>query len=107
MFGRKKPETPEDQPEKTPLMEVRTSTKEKSNEEEPKLSKEEKKLKDSIDSFKQKYGGLYSAHDFLSVNQAFVEAEKLNLNYAMYSEIVGLREDIKLLTKALELDKNN
>jgi hypothetical protein len=66
------------------------------------ISSQDREMLNLIAAYKNKYDGVYDAADFMSVSQAFVEAEKLNINFAVYSEIVGLRKDIQCMTKAVE-----
>lgn len=98
MFGRKKKEEAQPEPEaaKTETMEAKDD---KVKEEH--LTAEDKQTLSLIEAYKKKYDGVYNANDFLTVNDAFVEAEKLNLNFAVYSEIVELRKELKELTKAV------
>jgi hypothetical protein len=69
------------------------------------LTPEDKKILELINQYK-KYDNIFNAQDFLTVNQAYVEAEKLNVDFAVYCEIVGLREDIRELTKAVKTISN-
>jgi hypothetical protein len=99
MFGKNKKEEAQSEPEN-----VKTETIEAKDEKtaEEQLTATDKQLLGMIEAYKKKYDGVYNAQDFLTVNQAFTEAEKLNLNFAEYAEIVGLREDVKELTKAVK-----
>lgn len=105
MFGKNKKQD-EAQPEpknvKTETIEARD---EKSQEEQ--LSAEDKQLLGMIEVYKKNYDGVYNANDFLTVNQVFIEAEKLNVNFAVYAELVGLREQVRELTKTIKSISND
>jgi len=105
MFGKNKKQDqaqPEEEvKQKTETIEARD---EKSREEQ--LSAEDKQLLGMIEVYKKKYDGVYNANDFLTVNQVFIEAEKLNVNFAVYAELVGLREQVSELTKTIKSISN-
>ncbi len=63
----------------------------------PALTERDKDLLKLINAYKEKYENVYDAHDFFGVSQTFVEAEKLNLQFAIYSELVELKKEIKNL----------
>lgn len=68
-------------------------------ESEPKkeLTEEEKKLLELINAYKKKYDNVYDANDFFGVSQTYVEAERLNLEFAIYSELVELKNEVRSL----------
>ena len=90
MFNKPKTE------EKTKIIEAKD---EKQRDSE--LTPEDKKTLDLIKAYQQKYFGIYEANNFFELSPLFIEAEKMNLKFAAYSEIVGLKEDIKELTKTM------
>ena len=105
MFGKnKKQDEAQPEPKEQETTETIEARDEKSQEEQ--LSAEDKQLLGMIEVYKKKYDGVYNANDFLTVNQVFIEAEKLNVNFAVYAELVGLREQVSELTKTIKSISN-